>query len=346
MLITLAVLCLGLANFEAPAQAPPRLLYTIGADGQLVFADVRAVGLDAGTLAFISQPDPAVHLRDAAGHVTEWGRKGQGPGELIDPVDIALTKESALVLDMGNRRLDAYTRAGRTVWSRSLETTWANHVAVIGTDTLLHTLVPMTSERAVVRLHESARDTVLRYNLTSDVIELVAQGSPRMTVTRPFVAQSQWAPIPNVGYAYWSAGQSTIGVFDAAGHLRAQHRVPPGSFAVAPADREHWFQTAIPQEFMGRHVFEPVLQVARRTVEFPTRFPLLLALLGSTEGGVWVRRTESGGGEVWMQVDGGSVTFRLPPGRQLLAIDARTLVARAQSANDEPVVEVYERPTR
>jgi hypothetical protein len=343
---TLSIVCLGLLGWGTFIQSP-RLLYTVGADGQGFFADVRAASFNAGVLAILSKPEPAMHVRDTQGRFTEWGRSGQGPGEMIDPIDMAWAAAGVVVLDMGNRRMAAFSPAGRALWTRSLETTWANRIAIVGPDTLLHTLVPMTRERAVVRFRGATRDTVLRYQTSADVVRLEAAGAPGFTVARPFVAQDQWTAVPQVGFAYWAAGSPTIGVFDAAGRPRTKLRIPSGDASVTEADREQWFRSAIPDQFMGRRVFEPIRQEARRTMRFPAVFPPVLALLGSVDGQVWVRRTGNGAGETWEQADNpSSAAFRLPPGRELLGINLRTLIVRAHTADGEPVVEVYERPLR
>lgn len=116
-LTALVIAWLCVIEERAIAQAPPQLLYVVGADGRVVLPDVRAVATGAGGLAILSQPEPAMHIRDAQGRIVEWGRTGQGPGDVADPVDFAWTSSGVLLLDMGNRRLASFTNGGKSLWA-------------------------------------------------------------------------------------------------------------------------------------------------------------------------------------------------------------------------------------
>lgn len=329
----------------AAQTAPLTPLYTLGDQGTATLTDVRTARLDRDELAVLSRPAPALQIRASNGTVRSWGNAGEGPGELRDPIDMVWGSTGALVLDMGSRRLTRFDRSGTHRETRSLGGTWANRIAVIGADTLLHTLIPMTQRRAVVRLRGNVQDTVLRYEVIGASIRLEAAGAPSYTVPEPFSPQSQWTAVPGIGYAFWAPGSATIAVFTADGRPHSSRRIPEGVFPVTAADREHWLQAAIPQEFMGQRVFEPIRAEARRTMRFPGNFGPVLELAGAKDGGVWVRRTSSGSGEVW-QLAGGpaAAQFRLRPGTELLAITDREVLVRATSDEGEPTVEVLRLP--
>jgi hypothetical protein len=121
---------------------------------------------------------------------------------------------------------------------------------------------------------------------------------------------------------------------------------PFRSSSVQLADRENWFATAIPTEFMGQRVFEPLRRHARDVVRFPDHLPLVLDLMADPGGGVWVRRTTEGTGETWILLRENTqrVTLRFPPGRQLLAVGAAEMAVLAKDDLDVETVEVYTKP--
>ncbi len=154
--------------------------------------------------------------------------------------------------------------------------------------------------------------------------------------------------LPAGRVAVWYPESTAIVLLDFDGRPTAHLPVPPSTYPVHDADREFWFQTAIPTEFMGRRVFEPIRRRAREVVEFPRRFPPVLELQSDPNGGVWIRKTSAGSGQVWAMLDARGATgttIRLPPGRTLLTVGARELVARATDELGVERVEVYRRPT-
>jgi hypothetical protein len=96
-----------------------------------------------------------------------------------------------------------------------------------------------------------------------------------------------------------------------------------------------------------RGIFDPLRPRARDVVRFHERFPAVLELVGDPAGGIWIRQTTAGSGEVWVYrgVDGserGSV--RLPAGRHLLRVAEEALVAFAINEYEVEQIEVYARP--
>ena len=115
-------------------------------------------------------------------------------------------------------------------------------------------------------------------------------------------------------------------------------------FEVTAEDREYWFQNAIPQEFMGQRVFEPLRREARRTVDFPRYHPLAFDLLSAPGDVLWVRRTPDGKDQVWDVVDAqGQPAGRvaLAPDQALMAVIPDHMVLRVTDALGVESVEVH-----
>jgi len=324
------------------AQATP--IFVTGSDDGVVLPDVRAAAALPTATLILSEPEPALHLRHADGRMDEWGKKGPGPGELVDPVDLAWGDEGGIVLDMASRRLTAYRPDGSLLWSRSLGQEWANRVVFVGRDTLMQLIVPMTRKRAIVRLHGTSRDTVLAYEITEKEVRLAPSVGPSLTVPEPYTADARWAALPGRGIAFWAPGRDYIAVLNISGTEIGRYPLPSEAYPVTAADRERWFATAIPQKFMGRRVFENAREYARSHVKFPEAFAPVTALAGDPAGRLWVRRTAAGSGELWQLLSGGGsveATLRLPPERELLAFGPGVAVARGLSQLGEPILEAY-----
>lgn len=119
------------------------------------------------------------------------------------------------------------------------------------------------------------------------------------------------------------------------------------SLPVQEEDRETWFREAIPEDFMGQRVFDPVRRRAREVVRFPTSFPPVLELHGGPSGAIWIRKNTAGAGQVWYAVtrEGKELgSLRLPAGRHLLSVGPSELIVWGEDDLGVERIEVYERP--
>lgn len=145
---------------------------------------------------------------------------------------------------------------------------------------------------------------------------------------------------------YWPGNGHRLRVVRRSGAGAETVPLPPDRQIVSIRDREWWLNTAIPQEFMGQRVFEPIREKARTDVPFPGHFPPVLALLADPGGGVWVQRTGAGSGELWVWLEGGRerARIRLQPGREVVAMGREAFAARRTVAEGRFTVEVYRKP--
>lgn len=347
-LAVLTLLALSTLPPTGEAQAPPRLLFTMGVDDDVVLPDVRAAARTPERSIVLSAPAPALHSRTDAGDVRTWGRAGDGPGEYRDPIDLTWSSSGGLVLDQDAHRLTAYDATGRLLWSRSSGVDWANRVRVVRSDTLLQLFEPMGTRRAVVRIRGTARDTILRYELTGTRVRLESASGPSLAVRLPFSPATQWTEVPGIGIAVWSPGEAHVRVQDVIGTSLAHLQLPSERVPVSQEDREWWFATTFGASFAGRRgMFSGLIPEARRRIEFPPHFPRVTALLAAPDGTVWARRSSPGAGEQWAALSraGGPVRrIVLPPGREAMAFGNDVLLARATSADGEPIVEGWSLP--
>lgn len=304
-----------------------------------------AIG-DAG-VAVLTGPEPAVHLFTAAGE-RSWGKKGSGPAELTGPQNVAWINGHLLVRDFRLRKIASYDSLGNPVASRFLGHLNVARMQAAGTDTLVSLFDPFEPTRHLLRLSGQKNDTVLTWKTAARQITLAAEGAPTLTLPAPFEAEALWAGLSTGKVAFWDGAASHVRVVDLAGGPEARLPLPADRIPITEGDREAWFLDAIPvDEFKGKKdIFAPVREKARGEVEFPESLPAALALLPDADGGVWARRTTSGAGEHWVRLapEGPGASFRLPPGRELLAIGRTEMAVRARDENDVETVEVYRRP--
>jgi hypothetical protein len=328
------------------AQSSPVLLRVHGDLDVEVLFGVKAAAVAPGSVVVLTDPEPAIHLF-AEGIYASWGAEGGGPAELRGPVDIAWVANDVLVLDLNQHKLVTYTTDGAFRQSRTLGGTWANRFFVVGEDTVLATFIPMGRERAIVRIRGDLVDTVLTYSRSEDRIRLEARGAPSWTTAPPFTPQPRWTVLRGGLIAFWQAMSSGIQLLNVTGAEVGHLGDVGGSYDVSREDREFWFADAIPSEFMGQRVFEPIRRVARETVTFPEHFPPVLDLYPDADEGLWIRKTTAGSGEVWTWVDGTGTergSLRFPRGRRLLAVGFSELAVLTTSESDIEQIEIYQRP--
>ena len=326
----------------------------------LVWNDVRAVSSHSSLLVVLTGSYPVVHLFDLAdgSRRGSWGRSGQGPGEFQSATGVALSGHHVYALGADQTRLSIFDLTGDLVRTVSLRDLGMPPVVPIRLDQargetfLFEFAVPMGNERAVIARSFSAsgneepvrRDTVMVYPARTATFRLTAPGAPGLSLSPPYSPTPHWTPVSG-GVAFWQAADSEIQILGFDGVLESV--VLPDlddRFEVTAEDREFWFQNTIPQDFMGRRVFEPLRVEARRTVEFPRYHPLVFQLLGAPDDHLWVRRTPDGRDQVWDIVDPqGQLSSRvsLAPGQALMAVIPGHLVVKVTDGLDVESVEVH-----
>lgn len=338
------------------------LVYRI--DGNdLVWSDVRAVSTDDSLLVVLTGSYPVVHLFDLAdgSRRGSWGRSGQGPGEFQSASGVALVGRHVYALDGNQGRLSIFEFTGdlvRTVALRDFgmppNFPWLLHRA--GGDTVLFGLsVPMGDERSIIARSFGAsadedpvgQETVIVYpKTTATRLRLTAPGAPSLTLSPPYWPDPQWTPVSG-GVAFWQGPDSEVRILGLDGDLISVVSLAlDDHFEVTPEDREFWFQNAIPQEIFGRRgVFDPLREVARRTVDFPRYHPPVFELLSGPDDLLWVRRTPDGRDQVWDVVDAqGQPATRvaLGAGQALMAVIPDHLVLKVTDALGVESVELHQ----
>lgn len=297
--------------------------------------------------AVLTRPDPALHIFDRD-RLVEFGRSGGGPFELKTPVALAWQDSTLVVLDVNQKKFVAFLADGSPAYSRTLGSDWARRLYIAESDTVVGTFAPMSDERAIVRLQGATQDTLYRYSVQGRQIRLEAPGAPSLTLSAPFTAQVQWAVLRGGLVAIWEPESDHIKLLNMDAAEVASIEASNGRWRVGPADREHWLGEAIPSEFMGRRgVFDPLRRVAEREAGFPETFAPVLQLLGDPTGAVWVRKTTSGSGEVWVLLSRAGDELgvvRLPAGRKVLHVGQRGLYASWADDLGVEYVELYRRP--
>ena len=337
------------------------LVYRI--DGNdLVWSDVRAVSTDDSLLVVLTGSYPVVHLFGLAdgSRRGSWGLSGEGPGEFESATGVALVGSRVYALDGNQGRLSIFEFTGglvRTVplrdfgmppnFPRRLHRAWGDTV-------LFGSSVPMGNERSIIALSFGAsadedpvgQEALVDYpRTTATRLRLTAPEAPSFTLPPPYWPDPQWTPVSG-GVALWHGPDSEVRILGLDGEQRSVVTLALGDrFEVTAEDREFWFQNAIPQEVFGqRGVFDPVREVARRTVDFPRYHPPVFELLSGPDDLLWVRRTPDGRDQVWDIVDTQAQLasrVSLAPRQALMAVIPDRLVLKVTDALGVESVEVH-----
>lgn len=317
-----------------------------------MLVDIVAVDVNDERAVVGTGSAPYLHAFDGERYGS-WGRDGGGPSELDGLSGLALLEDRVLVLSNNQHKIVSYTLDGEFLAERRIDGHWANRLHVSGGDTLLFTFVPMSDERAVVRLRGERTDTLFTFVRSSESVRLEAAGAPSFTVSLPYTPQTLITPLSDGRSVVWEPGSEQIRVLGS--DARSSGEV--GSFgpvgAAEPstdADRTLWIESVLPMEFMGRvGIFDPLKPEVERVAEerFPERLPAVLELLSDPSGGVWVRKTTRAEGQRWAYFgsDGaraGDVVF--PPGHRFMAAGPDRLWAWSADDLDVEYVEGFDRP--
>lgn len=326
-------------------ETPPELLRTLGTDEPGLY-QIRDAAFLGGTLAVLTSPAPAVHLFSSAGQ-RNWGEKGSGPAELENPGDAEWAGAHLLVRDFRLGKIVGYDSAGTLVSTRTYAPLMVNRLEVAGSDTIVVAFTP-TGTRTLLRLRGEQHDTVLVIRASSEKIDLQAPGSPSLTLSPPYAPEAVWALLSDGRVAYWDGRAADLRLLDLMGRAVGTLPLPSSTYRVQEADRQGWFDEAIPSAAIGGEVdpFKGLRTAAREQVRFPERMPLVLGLVADPAGGVWVQRAPATSGEVWTYLDarGPRRSLRLAPGRELLAVGTGELAATARDEMDREIVEIYRKP--
>jgi hypothetical protein len=336
------------AAAAAPADGQTELRRIRVLGGQSAGAElyeVRAAAFSGHDLVVLSGGVPALHLFEGTRH-RAWGARGRGPAELTGPQNAVWSGSRILVRDGELQKIATYDRAGNFIQSRPLNGAMAVRLEMAGRDTLVELFGQQT--RTVVRLRGARQDTVLRFAPATEMVRLAAPGAPTLTLPAPFAGQPAWAALPDGRIAFWDGQEQAIRLLDLSGRPVGRLPLPATRYAVTAADREAWFANAIPTQIRGQQVFEPLRQVARSEVRFPSHFPMVMALRADPAGGVWVLQSGTANGQRWVHVAAGQAPTRiqLPPRQSLLAFGEHEIAALARDADDVESVHVYAHPLR
>ena len=337
------------------------LLYRLDGD-DLVWSDVRAVSANDSLLVVLTGSYPAIHLFELAdgAHLRSWGRSGEGPGEFQSATGVALVGRHVYALGADQVRLSIFEFTGdllRTVRLRDfgLSSYRPRRLELAEGDTVLFEgFVPMANERIIIARSFGAggnedsvrRDSVIVYPQRTTNLRLTAPGAPGLTLSHPYSPTPQWTPVSG-GVAFWRGPDPEVRILGFDGEQRSVVSLAlDDRFEVTEEDREYWLQNEIPQEIFGqRGVFDPLRDVARRTVDFPRYHPTMFDLLRGSDELLWVRRTPGGRDQVWDVVDAqGQPASRvaLAPDQALMAAIPDHLVLKVTDALGVESVEVHQ----
>ncbi|GMV07473.1 MAG: hypothetical protein AMXMBFR53_37480 [Gemmatimonadota bacterium] len=108
----------GEARAATPVPGEVRVLIAT-ADARI--GEIADLVVDAeGTVYAVDRQAAEIHVVDASGRVTSFGRPGAGPGEYARPSALEVLGDTLLVVDWGNGRLQGVTRTGEPLFTRGL----------------------------------------------------------------------------------------------------------------------------------------------------------------------------------------------------------------------------------
>lgn len=351
---TLVALAAAPSAARAQLRIDPQAVHQFGGD-TMSWNNIAALDANDSLLVVLTQSDPVLHLFSLSrgDHISSWGREGEGPGEFTSSADVALVGDRVYALDTTQRRVSVFDLSGRLVLTNpvvDLGLPYANRLDHASGDTVvIRAYSPMGDANAIIAWTvDGVAGTALSFDDPPGELRLEAPGAPGLTLRRPFAPYPRWTVVSGQ-LVYWPALGHQLQVVKLDGTPSTSIVLPlEDRIEITAGDGEEWFRTGIPTEFMGRRPFEPLRQKARQTVDFPPHQPLVLGLLASPDGVVWVKRQtslrEESRGQVWDVVDTeGKFVDRvtLPVGHLLTVVLAEHVVIQTTTELGSDVVQIH-----
>lgn len=342
----------GAASVEAQGATVP-----LGAPDR-VFGDmtplhrIRDVAVSGSRVIVITAPEPAVHVfgLPGDGEARSWGSEGEAPGELRNPVAVAVAGDSIHVLDLvpGRNRVTTYDPSGSLVGTREVEgPALAHDLARLGARLVVEGS-EFGADLRLVSLLGEAGDPVLSFRVPEGV-EVRAESGPMrsLTLTPPFSPVPRWTALPTGELAWWPGSGRRIEVRSPDGERRRFITLPAGEIPVAPADRSAWLARRFSpaEELFGvRDPYSGIRAEAEESLPFPAAFPPVLELKADPLGGVWVLRAWMAGGQLWTRfgADGGPpLSLVTGDGREVLAFGEGVVAVKSVDGLGVERVEIH-----
>src|SRR5687767_8214378 len=155
-----------------------------------------AAGTD-GSIFVLDQSVPVVRQYTAAGrHVRDFGKRGQGPGELSRPEVIAVSNDRLIVRDMGNKRFVVYSLTGSAPQHMDYPSNAAGQWPII-----VHANNAVSNRFSVRRAADPFVPVILRYNPDGSVRDTV--DIPRFAPDPPMLEVRAGGGFASYSIAYW-----------------------------------------------------------------------------------------------------------------------------------------------
>lgn len=309
--------------------------------------DVRGLAITADRSVWaIAGMEPFLHVYSPRGELTgTLGRKGRGPGELLNPWSIARAGpdgSAVRIWDTATRRLTTFSLAGEASEGPQVRTAAA---AVRGDirrvsygepqrmDRLGDGYVVQDDAGGISQTVDFWSSRLLRVSASGAVVativdfrEFLAGGTPQGRAS-VFVPVPLWATCSGETLAVLDPIGHQVRWYDAEGEVVGQQRYLPERRSITRNDIQRYVRHTVElelrdQNVAARQITRLVAQVvSERRSNFGTEVPPAVAMLCDPVGRVWLNRFSTarnplGYGSDWRVVDGTpkATVVRFPPG--------------------------------
>jgi len=290
---------------------------------------------------------PVVHLFSPSSYEF-WGDKGEGPGEFEAARSAARAPNGLFISDMrpGASRIYEFTVDGNLLSSHTIrDATFVIQLQSAGGEMVFQGQDFGSEEITLYHLTDEATPEIL--SLSGRPEQRIAPSSgPSLSVPLPFAPATQWTLLASGQLATWDGESKQLDIVDFSGSHVSEVPLPVNDHPVTTEHQEWWFEQQFPegQTFFGQeNLFAEVEREARRELEFPETFPRAMGIRADATQGVWVRRTPSLSGEIWMLLrsDGPVCTLQLKPRQRLMRV-TENWITTLRSDDTGDAVELYD----
>ena len=309
LLLVLGCYCSIKGSTSAHAQngcVSPDVVHTLGEE-QILHEIVTTRVLDQKVFV-LTQSDPVLHVLDLeSDSYAAWGTKGEGPGEVQNPRDLAVDENAVYILDMqlGANRIRTYTHDGAPQEELRVDASGlATRLERAGDDLIVVVSPFQESQQTVLRISGDTQTVTNEIDEKQPTVRVDGgEVMQHMDVPVPFQSRTTWT-ITHDGYrAVWTPGANDIVVERLDG--TSERRIPLTEQAPIPVtdeDQEAWAHRTFPEgaTLFGReNPYREVRPRALETVPFPETFAPVLTIKGDPGGGLWIHRADTHDGQRW-----------------------------------------------
>ncbi|MEX0719415.1 MAG: hypothetical protein WD059_02025 [Balneolaceae bacterium] len=328
---------------------------------EVILEGISGAALQEDALFVLTSAEPYIHkfnLRDSSSY-SSWGRKGNGPGEVNNPIDIELADNSIYLLDLrpGACKLIQYNQQGVIISEYPL-----NRVGIkmcyrfeFGSGFKLLEIGRFAErERHLVLLDDNSNrlDTLTVLLEPASKKVLVPEGPMRSwNFTDPFIPAPYWSLSENGKLYYWSGEEEYISISGLRTNNISKLKTSEKAILISVSDIDFFIDKRFPLNgkplFGHKNPYRHLRGKIKKELEESNSefFPLVNSIKIDPLGNIWMLKASKADGQIWSSLseNGSETTYKFTKGKTVMVFGKMYIAMRSKNELNDDIIELYDR---